>query len=110
MINDIDEMLKKTIELLENSSPKTELSEDNKVTISEIAAFSRKTHFYQDTIAYTKHFWEQLGNPVDPKYILSIIAIEFTRAKSETGVICTIIGAMPYLDDVLNGKVEAKGR
>ena len=105
MINNVDEMMKKTESLFENSSPKTELSEDNKVAISEIAAFSRKTHFYQDTIAENTRFWEDIGNPTDPQYILGILALMIAEAPSIIYAICSVIGVMPYLDDVLNGKV-----
>lgn len=107
MINHVDEMMKKTVELLENTSPQKNLSENDRATVSEIACFVRKTHFYQDATDNIKHFWEQLGNPVDPKYILSILAVKLTETTSGIDAICTIIGTMPYLDDVLSGNLEA---
>lgn len=106
MINNVDEMIKKTVELLENTSPQEDLSESNKTTISEVAGFARNTHFYLDTIDDNKRFWEQLGNPVDPKYILSILAVKLSGTTSGIDMICSIIWIAPYLDDVLTGKLE----
>lgn len=111
MVKDIHEMNQQMILLMEKTvsdNKKISFSDECKSIVKEMADFARTTHFYQDNVKNLKKFWQEWSNVgadvKDPAFVLSFIMVKIASAPNFMAAMCSVIGHMPYLDELLNGE------
>lgn len=110
MIKSIGEMNDKMIQLIEITEPKNGeiiFTDESKAIVKEIADFARMTNFFKDNANKQEEFWKKWSDDEpkvkDPAFVLSFIMVKIAEAPGAVSATYSIVGHMPYLDNLLNG-------